>query len=112
MMVETAVAVVVVLSTHNTAQFVRALIQMEAGVEQLAHLLQQRPLIQVICTSIKLVRNIFLIQVLYCMYWLMVFHCCFFDFVHGSNFKVTKLKILRRINNSLYKTLNFEPFPS
>ena len=67
MMVETAVAVVVVLSTHNTALFVRALIQMEAGVEQLAHLLQQRPLIQVICTSIKLVRNIFLIQVLYCI---------------------------------------------
>ena len=37
MMVETVATVVVVLLTHNTAQFVHALIQMEAGVAQRAH---------------------------------------------------------------------------
>ena len=46
MMVETVVAVVVVLSTHYTAQFVRALIQMEAGVAQPAHKQQQALQIQ------------------------------------------------------------------
>ena len=67
MMVETVATVVAVLLTHNTAQFVHALIQMKVGVEQLAHLLQQRPLIQVISANIKLVGNILVSQVLYCI---------------------------------------------
>ena len=37
MMAETVVAVVAVLLTQNTAQFVRALIQMELVVEHRAH---------------------------------------------------------------------------
>ena len=45
MMVETVVDVAL---TQTGAQYVHALIQMETGVEQLAHLLQQQLLIQVI----------------------------------------------------------------
>merc|ERR1711935_987358 len=41
MMAETVAMVVAVLLTRNTAQFADALIQMEAGVEQLAHKQQQ-----------------------------------------------------------------------
>ena len=48
MMAETVAKVVAVLLTRNGAQFVHALIQMEAGVEQLAHLLQQQLLTQVV----------------------------------------------------------------
>ena len=48
MMVETVVTVVVVLLILNGAQFVHALIQMQAGVEQLANLLQQQLLTQVV----------------------------------------------------------------
>ena len=48
MMVETVVTVVVVLLILNIAQFVHALIQMQVGVEQLAHLLQQQLLTQVV----------------------------------------------------------------
>ena len=44
MMAETVVDVTL---THNTAQFVHALIQMEARVEQLAHLPQQQLITQV-----------------------------------------------------------------
>ena len=47
-MAETVAMVVVVLLTRNGAQFAHALIQMEAGVEQLAHLLQQQLLTQII----------------------------------------------------------------
>ena len=45
MMVET---VADVMLTHNSAQYAHALIQVQAGVEQLAHLLQQQLIIQVI----------------------------------------------------------------
>ena len=45
MMVET---VADVMFTQTGAQYVHALIQMQAGVEQLAHLLQQQLIIQVI----------------------------------------------------------------
>ena len=45
MMVETVVDVTL---TQHGAQYVHALIQMQAGVEQLAHLLQQQLLTQVI----------------------------------------------------------------
>ena len=48
MMVETVVTVVVVLLILNGAQFVHALIQMQTGVEQLANLLQQQLLTQVV----------------------------------------------------------------
>ena len=48
MMVETVVTVVVVLLILNGAQFAHALIQMEVGVEHLAHLLQQQLLTQVV----------------------------------------------------------------
>ena len=48
MMVETVVTVVVVLLILNGAQFVHALTQMQAGVEQLANLLQQQLLTQVV----------------------------------------------------------------
>ena len=47
MMVETVAKVVVVLLTLNGAQCAHALIQMEVGVEQHAHLLQQQLLTQV-----------------------------------------------------------------
>ena len=47
MMVETVATVVAVLLTRNIAQFAHALIQMEVGVEQHAHLLQQQLLTQV-----------------------------------------------------------------
>ena len=47
MMAETVATVVAVLLTRNGAQFVHALIQMEVGVQQLAHLLQQQLLTQV-----------------------------------------------------------------
>ena len=45
MMAETVADVTL---TRSTAQYADALIQMEAGVEQLAHLLQQQLIIQVI----------------------------------------------------------------
>ena len=48
MMAETVAKVVAVLLTHNIAQFAHALIQMEAGVEQHAHLLQQQLLTPVV----------------------------------------------------------------
>ena len=48
MMVETVAKVVVVLLTLNGAQCAHALIQMEVGVEQHAHLLQQQLLTQVV----------------------------------------------------------------
>ena len=47
MMVETVAKVVAVLLTLNGAQCAHALIQMEVGVEQHAHLLQQQLLTQV-----------------------------------------------------------------
>ena len=48
MMAETVATVVAVLLTCNGAQFVHALIQMEVGMEQHAHLLQQQLLSQVV----------------------------------------------------------------
>jgi hypothetical protein len=77
MMAETVATVVAVLLTRNGAQYAHALIQMEVGVEQLAHLLQQQLLTQV--PNIKLlspnrkkhvkmiVANIFVNQVLSCI---------------------------------------------
>ena len=44
-----------VMLTQTGAQYAHALIQMEAGVEQLAHLLQQQPITQVL--NIKLSPN-------------------------------------------------------
>ena len=51
MMAETVATVVAVLLTRNTVQYAHALIQMEVAVEQLAHLLQQQLIIQVIQTG-------------------------------------------------------------
>ena len=48
MMVETVAKVVAVLLTLNGAQCAHALIQMEVGVEQHAHLLQQQLLTKVV----------------------------------------------------------------
>ena len=48
MMEETVATVVAVELTRNGAQFAHALIQMEVGVEQHAHLLQQQLLTQVV----------------------------------------------------------------
>ena len=63
--------VVGVTLTHNTAQSVDALTQMEAGEEQLAH---QLLLPSQVCQ--QLLAQVVMIQ-----------HCWCFDFALGSNFK-------------------------